>query len=277
MQIGRFAVGLILLTVVGTAIASLTYDRWLVASTDNSLQIYGLRQTCTNAGCNSISFNGWSNPVCAATVSSTDYQNITSAAWGLLIAGVIMYGLGMIVAFASSFAPQQPMLLNVSAVLVGLGILSFGIGGALGYYTYSQYIFCGYDICTWTYSNSNVVITYCLAAAGPSFVLWCITLALSIPTTILSGILSYHDRSKMALLQGPTKLELKPVSNTLKKAEYFDGRFIPPAGYISRPGFSMLYSSADDMFFDLQNGHYFCLRRNLWFDPVSAKWYSTQQ
>jgi hypothetical protein len=278
MQIGRFGVGLLLLTVLGTSIAALAFDRWLVASNDNKLYIFGLRQVCSNGGCSSIGFNTYSNPLCVGSVTGTDYERIANGAWGLLIAGVILYGLGMLTAFASAFAVQKPVLFNLSSILVALGVVAYGIGGALGYYTYDQYIFCGYDFCTWSFTLLGTGVTYCLAAGGPSFVLWCITLALSIPTALLSGYLAYLDRSKLALLQGPAKKELKPVSSTLKIPQpAANGGFTAPPGYISRPGFSMLYSSVDDMFFDMQIGHYFCLRRNLWFDPVNAKWYNTQQ
>lgn len=274
MQIGRFGIGLLLLTVLGTSIAALVFDRWLVASADSKLYVYGLRQGCTNGGCSSISFSAYSNPLCVGTVTGTDYERIANASWGLLITGVALFGLGMFTAFGSAFATQKPILLNLSSVLVGLGVVTFGIGGALAYFTYDQYIFCGYDFCTWSYTLLGTGVTHCQASGGPSFVLWCITLALSIPAGLVSGFFAYHDRSKLALLQGPAKKELKPMNTTLKVPQSTGNGFVPPAGYVAKPGFSLLYSAADDMFFDTQIGHYFSLRRNLWFDAVNAKWYS---
>lgn len=276
MQVARFGIGIILLTVIGTSIASLVFDRWMIASVDNTLVVAGLRQACSNLGCDSIDYGKYNNALCPGEVTGTSYERIATGAWALIIIGVILFGVASLIVLASAFLTQLYVLLMVASAILTVAILTFGIGGALAYYINNQYLNCGFDYCTFMWTSVST-ITYCLHEAGPSFTLWCVTLAMSVPATVSCGFLHYHDKSKQEMLQKSDfkKTETKPSMKLGAATGNSSAGFISPIGYVARQGFNMLYSVADDMFFDSQKGHYFSLKSNLFYDPIKEIWYSS--
>lgn len=290
MFASRVSVAMFLLTAAVLAAVCIGVDQWYVYSLDNVFGITGLKKSCTSAGCLD---NSYSNPFIVqgtCNVSSDTFEKLNRGSWGTEIAGVSLLGLGALLMFVSGFV-HSVAFYTTTLVAASVGAVTFFIGGAVAYYTHSDWVQCGGTVCDNYYDNGG---KYCYYQLGPSFVLWVMTIAMGMFGIVSGSWLLLADYKKIAVLkqglrgssttptvnQSPLRSSLRmrepshdPTSTEIPLGEQ---RVVIPPGYTYHNNSGMYYAASEDTFFDQRNGHYFSQKHNAWYDPTRKEWYKSE-
>lgn len=263
--VARVGIATLLLLSIAVASVSIGIDKWTLNFGDSNFFTTGLRTTCSVNGCSDNNYVSGNFTVGSCSVSPSVVRRLNHGAWGVQIAGIVTGGVGALLVLLSSKLTDFKVLAAALGISC-LGFVTYIVGGAVAYYTHSEYLYCGQRYCDQYYT----VGTYCLSQQGPSFALWVISIALSATSLLGGGWITASDARKQAALSlRPTRREdpTSPPSALVGGVE-------PPLGYVYRPESGLYFHEGENMFFDPRSGHYFSPRHNSWYDSSKRLWYS---
>jgi hypothetical protein len=286
MLVARCALGFLIVAAAAVASVSIGIDRWTIHSADSTFFITGLRRSCTVSGCSRNSYDASLIALGNCSVSSSTYESLNDAAWGIQIAGVGTLGVGAILMIASAY--RGIPLYVVSLIVAVLGGIAYVVGGGMAYHTHNEWLYCGLTFCDNYYGLGGL---RCLTQQGPSFALWCIAIAVAGSGIAGAMWLLESDFEKAKLLKktfsrvqgsrGPTSparsfLQVQPMAPR-EPVTAPTTSVVVPAGFHYQPDAGMYYSDEQKTFFDQRNGHYFSAEHNSWYNPDTKQWYVKEE
>lgn len=311
MLTGRFGLAFLILCGVAVAAVSVGVDRWSTVTTNLAFQILGLRQLCDVDGCRRTASTAPVITLGNCSVSTSTFENLSNAAWGVQIAGVAIAGLGAIVTAVSSKVVRLAIFVG-ALVVVLVGQVLYVIGGGIAYYTHSSWLYCGLRYCD-HFFTSVPTSKFCLSEQGPSFALWCISNAvvwLSLcggawlvasdlkkkssqrhAFKTIAGVVSPQPQPSIGRAESKSASTLHRASSRSRSraddreptssAPKPETPAVPepravPSGFVYRADTGMFYNTEEETFWDQRSGHYYSPKFNSWYDADTKKWYSVQ-
>lgn len=286
MLVARLALGFLLLTAAAVAAVSIGIDRWTVHTADSTFLITGLRRQCTVGGCVRNNYNATLSTLGNCSVALSTLESLNDASWVIQIAAIAALGTGSLLVMVSAY--RGLTCYTISLILSILGCATYVVGGGIAYHTHNEWLYCGLTFCDNYYSAGGL---RCLTQQGPSFALWCISIAVAGSGFAGALWLLSSDFAKAKLLkksfargkptnaQSPSRSfrELRPMSPREPVTTAPTTSLVVPAGFIYQPDTGMYYSHEQNTYFDQRSGHYFSAEHNSWYNPDTKQWYVKEE